>query len=171
MLSRLVLTLIGLACASAVALVFLPVAVIVDPLVQQVAGQMPADHWFDILSSLAQDDFPDETAAALFQLIWLIGMLVCVAPVTIVALIGAVSRSSSFLFHAGLTGLLAAAMPWLLRASRFHDRNAHMSSAEAHLTAILFLTGAIAGTVYWLISARGEQRPAGRGWMSNHPSE
>ena len=104
------------------------------------------------------------------QLIWTIGMLVCVVPVTIAALIGGVARSRSFLFYAGLAGFLAAAMPWILRASRFAERGGQMSSAEGHLTLILFLTGVVAGTIYWLIAARGGQpKPSREGWMSGQP--
>ena len=47
MFSRLLLTIVGLACASAAALLFLPFAVLVDPLVQSTASHVPADHWFE----------------------------------------------------------------------------------------------------------------------------
>src|SRR6476660_196151 len=119
MFARLILTIAGLACASAAALLFLPFAVIVDPLVQSVASHVPADHWFEILESLFSEDDPQDAVATLMQLLWTIGMLVCVAPVTIAALIGGVARSRSFVFYAGLSGALAAAMPWILRAGHF----------------------------------------------------
>jgi hypothetical protein len=170
MLSRLLLTIVGLACGSAAALLFLPFAVLVDPLVQSTASHLPADHWFEILESLFADDDPQEAVMTIVQLIWTIGMLVCVLPVTITALIGGVARSRSFVFYAGLTGFLAAAMPWILRASRFAERGGQMSSAEGHLTLILFLTGVVAGTIYWLIAARGGQsKPSRDGWMSGQP--
>src|SRR5690242_19039204 len=115
MIARLTLTIVGLACGSAAALLFLPIAVMLDPLVQSAASHMPADHWFEILEGLFSDEDPQETVATLVQLVWTIGMLVCVLPITITALVGGVARSRSFLFYAGLTGLLAAAMPWILR--------------------------------------------------------
>jgi hypothetical protein len=170
MFARLILTVVGLACASAAALMFLPFAVLVDPLVQSTASHLPADHWFEILESLFDDGDPQEAVMTIVQLIWTIGMLVCVLPVTIAALIGGVARSRSFLFYAGLTGFLAAAMPWILRASRFAERGGQMSSAEEHLTLILFLTGVVAGTIYWLIAGRGGQPKASReGWLSGQP--
>ena len=170
MFTRLLLTFVGLACASAAAPIFLPIAIIFDPLVQQIASHVPADHWFDILSGLVNDEDPEETIGTLFQLVWTVGMLVCVAPVTITALIGGVSGARSQLFYAGLSGLLAAAMPWVLRASRFAERGIQASSAETHLTAMLFLTGAVAGLVYWLIAARSAADPPRRGWASNQTS-
>lgn len=169
MLARLVLTIIGLACGSAAALLFLPLAVILDPLVQSAASHLPADHWFDILQGLFSDEDPEETLATLVQLLWTIGMLVCVLPITITALIGGVARSRSLIFHAGLAGVLAAAMPWILRASRIAERGGRMSAAEAHLTLILFLTGVVAGAIYWLIAARDDGKPRRGGWMSGQP--
>ncbi len=168
MFSRLMLTFIGLACASAAALVFLPLAVIFDPLVQQVASQVPADHWLDILWDLFSDENPDDTFAAVLQLTWAVGVLVCILPVTVTALLGAGGQVRTFAFYAGATGVLAAAIPWILRSSRMAERALQPSSAEAHLTVILFLTGALAGSVFWLIAARdaGLRRPA-KGWMSD----
>lgn len=168
MFTRLVLTLFGLACASAAALVFLPVAVLLDPLVQQAAGAAPAEHWLDALTRLAPDGDPERALAMLFQLIWTIGMLVCVLPVTLTALLGGVTGARSFAFYAGLAGVLAAAMPWILRAGRVMERGALLSTAEAHLTLILFLTGVVAGAVYWLIAAREPPR-RGPGWMASQP--
>lgn len=169
MFARLILTLVGLACASAAALMFLPFAVLLDPLVQSTASHLSADHWVDILEGLFADDDPHEAVTTLFQLIWTIGMLVCVVPVTIAALIGGLARSRSFFFYAGLSGFLAAAMPWILRASRFAERGGQISSAEGHLTLILFLTGVIAGGLYWLIAARGQHKTSHQGWMANQP--
>ncbi|MDB5641735.1 MAG: hypothetical protein JWN07_1052 [Hyphomicrobiales bacterium] len=166
MFARLILTVIGLACASAAALLFLPFAVLVDPLVQGAASQFPADRWIEILESLFLEDDPQEAVTTLVQLIWTVGMLVCVVPIIIVALVGGVARARSFLFYAGLTGAFAAAMPWVLRASRFAERGGQMSSAEGHLTLILFLTGVVAGTIYWLIAARGDGSVDRAGWLS-----
>ncbi len=169
MFSRLALTTIGLACASAAALVFLPLAVIFDPLVQQVASQVPADHWLDILWDLFSEENPEDTFTTLFQLLWTIGVLVCILPVTVTALLGAGARVRTFAFYAGATGVLAAAIPWILRSSRIGERAFQPSSAEAHLTIILFLTGAFAGTIFWLIAARDtEFSRRARGWLSDH---
>ena len=169
MFSRLILTIIGLACARAAALLFLPFAIVVDPLVQSAASQAPESHWFEILENLFAEHDPHEAVTTLIELIWTIGMLVCVVPVTISALVGGVARTRSFLFYAGLTGTLAAAMPWVLRASRFADRGGQVSSAESHLTLILFITGVVAGTIYWLIAGRGEGKPARGGWLTGQP--
>ncbi len=171
MVARVLLTFLGLACASAAALVFLPLAIIFDPLVQSAASDLPADHWLDILAGILSQDAPEDSIATLFHLLWTIGMLVCVLPVTIVALVGSISGTRGFVFHAAISGVLAAAMPWVLRSGRIVERGAQMSPAEGHLTLILFLTGVVAGTVYWLIAGRQEASPSGAGWMSSQPRE
>ena len=114
MFARLILTTVGLACASAAALLFLPFAVLVDPLVQSTASPAPTDHWFGILERLFWDDDPQEALATFVQLIWTIGMLVCVVPVTIAALVGGLTRTRSFVFFAGLTGTQGQPLrgPW-----------------------------------------------------------
>lgn len=160
MFARTFLTLIGLACASAVALIFLPVATLLDPVVQAMAGRVPTEHWFDLLAAILTNQEPDEAVTTLFHLIWTIAMLVCVLPVTIVALVGAVGRAQAFVFYAGATGVLAAAMPWIVRVGRMNERSASITPAEGHIALILFLTGVVAGTVYWLIAGRSAQGPA-----------
>jgi hypothetical protein len=170
MLSRLIITCVGLACASAAGLVFLPLAVIFDPLVQLLTSDTAADHWFEILSGVLTDEDPEEAIEALFQLLWTIGMLVCVLPITIVALIGGIVRTENFAFYAGLTGFIAAAVPWILRGGRLAERSASISAAEAHLTVILFITGVIAGTIYWLIAGRTRSNGTEKGWMASYRS-
>lgn len=169
MIARTLLTLVGLACASAAALIFLPIATIFDPFVQATAGHIAPEHWFELLASILTDDAPDEAVATFFHLIWTIGMLVCVLPVTVVALVGAVGKAQAYVFYAGTTGVLAAAMPWVVRAGRLTDRSASITAAEGHVALILFLTGVVAGTVYWLIAARGPRVPRGGGWQQHHP--
>lgn len=169
MFARLILTIVGLACASAAALIFLPVALFLDPMIQSAVSQAPSEHWIALLESLFSDDDPQEAVTTLMQLLWTIGMLVCVVPVTVTALIGGVAGSRSFILYAGLTGILAAAMPWLLRASRFASRGGEMSAAEGRLTLVLFLTGGVAGAIYWAIAARSQGKPSRAGWLSGQP--
>lgn len=169
MFARTFITLLGLACASAAALIFLPLATVLDPFVQAMAGHVPADHWFELLAAILTDAAPDEAMATLFHLIWMIAMLVCVLPVTIVALVGAVGKAQAYVFYAGVTGILAAAMPWIVRAGRMTERSASITPAEGHIALILFLTGVVAGTVYWLIAGRGAQASQRPGWSDAQP--
>ena len=52
----------------------------------------------------------------------------------------------SLLWHAGATGLLTGAVPWLTRTAPA------ATPEETHLTVMLVLVGAVTGFVYWLIA-------------------
>ncbi|MBX9741837.1 MAG: hypothetical protein K2X62_17305 [Beijerinckiaceae bacterium] len=170
MFARALITLFGLACASAAALVFLPLATLFDPFVRAAAGGMSPEHWMDIFAAILSADAPDETLAAMFHLVWTIVMLICVLPITIVALVGAVGKAQAYLFYAGATGVLAAAMPWIVRAGKMNERSASITAGESHIALILFLTGVVAGTIYWLIAGRGAAGPRRGGWRESQPS-
>src|SRR6478735_1855991 len=62
-------------------------------------------------------------------------------------------------------GLLTAALPWLTRGAVRAGgvaRDAGLLAAEARLTLILFVVGASAGLVYWLVAGRGAGLTRGR---------
>jgi hypothetical protein len=65
----------------------------------------------------------------------------------------------SLVWYAGATGVLTAAVPWILRgAARVAN------PAELHVSLVLALTGAAAGFVYWAIAGReagGRPLPTG----------
>ncbi|WP_336487972.1 hypothetical protein [Methylobacterium nigriterrae] len=79
--------------------------------------------------------------------------LLLVAPPVLVALVGEVLGLRAVSWYAGTCGLLTAALPWLARGAA-RPGGADRLAAEGHLTAILFLTGAAAGLVYWLVAGR-----------------
>lgn len=171
MFARAIVTILGLACASAAALVFLPIATLLDPYVQSTVGGFSPEHWLELFAAFLDEGAPEETLSALFHLFWTIAMLVCVLPVTIVALVGAVAQARAYLFYAGVTGVLAAAMPWIVRAGRLDERSASITAAESHVALVLFLTGVVAGTIYWLIAARGAgDTRRSKGWAARQPS-
>ncbi len=86
-------------------------------------------------------------ARALF---WLI-----VVPPVLVAAVGETLRLRGLAWYGLGCGLLAAALPWLGRGAA---RPGSAPLAEARLTAALFLAGAGAGLVYWLIAGRHGHR-------------
>lgn len=171
MFARTFVTIFGLACASASALIFLPIAALFDPYLQATVGGVSPEHWMELFAAFLNDDAPEETLTAMFHLVWTIAMLVCILPVTIVALIGAVSQARAYVFYAGATGVLAAAMPWIVRAGRLGERSTSITAAEGHVALVLFLTGVVAGTVYWAIAARGVSSPGNpQGWSGRQSS-
>lgn len=76
----------------------------------------------------------------------------CFVPVCLVAVIGEAARLRSILWSAGGTGLLAAAMPSVLRRLARLPETGAVPVHEGRITVLLFLTGVAAGTIYWLVA-------------------
>ena len=170
MFARAIITIFGLGFAATAALIFMPLAAVFDPFVQSMVGGLAPENWFEIFGAILMTAAPDETVSTIFHLIWMIAMLICVLPVTLVALLGALGRVRSYVFYAVATGILAAAMPWIVRAGRMAERSASMTPAEGHIALILFLTGVVAGSVYWLIAGRDPRRARNEGWRATQPN-
>jgi hypothetical protein len=96
-----------------------------------------------------------------------------VVPPACVGLGGEILARRGLLWYGAGSGLLTAALPWLTRGAmrsggsgRNLDLAPDLLAAEARLTAILFVVGAGAGLVYWLVAGRSagfarEDRAAG----------
>ena len=104
------------------------------------------DALIDTLAAAEDPGFAVESAA--FGL-GRLALAVLVAPPVFVALVSEVTGARPLLWHAGATGLLTGAIPWLTRTSMA------LTPAETHLTAMLVLVGAVTGFVYWLIAGSG----------------
>lgn len=114
---------------------------------------------FDALFGLAESGIdPGPAAQAAFALVARLGFAIIVAPVLTVALVAEIFRLRSGIVQMGLAGLVAALLPLaMLRISRAP------TGAELQVVAGLFLVGAAAGFVYWLIAGReaGGERASG----------
>ncbi|HUZ91182.1 MAG TPA: hypothetical protein VMU78_04690, partial [Methylocella sp.] len=52
------------------------------------------------------------------------------------------------------TGFVAAAAPWLIRATLHLPRASGYNFAELRFALVFFLGGLISGSVYWLLAGR-----------------
>jgi hypothetical protein len=81
-------------------------------------------------------------------------------PLVVAALVGELARVRSWLWYACCSGLVAAAVPFALRLGLDTNRAVTQAGAnvasqtEGRFLLLFFLTGVIAGTVYWLIAGR-----------------
>lgn len=93
---------------------------------------------------------PAPAAEAAFSLLGRLGFAILVAPVVLVAIGSELFRLRSGLIQSGAAGLLAALLPLaMLGLAR------SPTGAELQVISALFLVGAAAGFVYWLIAGRG----------------
>ena len=145
------LLLIGFALPVAVAAGTLTLFLVTlfDPILAAFAGAIIQAGLVALLDSLAAARDPgfaiESTAVGLGRL----AFTVLVVPPVFVALVSEVIGARRFLWHAGATGLLTSALPWLARSG------VARTPEEAHIALLLALTGAVAGAVYWLIAGNG----------------
>jgi hypothetical protein len=143
---RALLAITGVLLAFLVGMVALAVLLVVE-----LASLPPAMH-IDILTFAA---WIGAAAANVWTVSAWTGMIaVCFLPVALVGLVGEIARWRSFLWYAGATGALTAAVPTLARAALDTTPDRLALPLEAHMTLMLFLSGVVAGLVYWLIAGR-----------------
>jgi hypothetical protein len=151
MLRRLLLVSVGFVVAAGAGMIFLPLAALTDATIRD-AGLTAV---FAALLDAADGYDPEDALAAIGFVLWAMGVAVCAAPLAIVALVGEAAGARAYAWYAGGSAVLAAAAPWILRAARGSTRAGEMNAAEGRLALLFFLTGALTGTIYWLIAARG----------------
>ena len=122
---------VALLCAATLAFILLPVAILLDP---GLHGADPSWLAFGALAVFLQADDPERLAASVL-FIWTALMTVCFLPLVIAALTGEVARVRSWLWYAAGTGILAAAMPLVIRAGLGtaplrHQADATVQTAE-----------------------------------------
>lgn len=158
-LGRLVLWLVGLVLAIPAGAIALALGVINEPAARELIARLGLAAFGAMLRIASEGGNPQPVAEALFLGFWMLSLVLVVAPVTLVSALGEIAGARSFLLYGGVTALLTAAIPWLARGG-VGERAA--LAAEGRLTAILFVTGAVAGLVYWAAAGRsaGSSAPA-----------
>ncbi|MBF9232983.1 hypothetical protein [Microvirga alba] len=138
---------------------FLFIASIIDPVMANLTGETLFVGFWGFFDAIFSSDDPGSVVADALSDVGRLIFTLLVFPALLVAIVGEVIRARSYLWYAGATGVLTAAVPWILRGS------ARVASpGELHVSLVLGLTGAVAGFVYWLIAGRdtGADRQAPR---------
>ncbi len=137
---------------------FLLVAAMIDPLMATLTGETLFVGFWNLIDAVFSSDDPGPIIADAMVAVGRIVFTLLVLPPLMIAVISEVLRMRSFLWHVLATGVLTAAVPWILRGT------ARVANpAELHVSLILGLTGAVAGFVYWAIAGRdagGRATPA-----------
>jgi hypothetical protein len=165
-IGRAFFVLAGVAAGTATALIVLPILIVLDPFVGDAGLISSFGGFIDLLQTVFDDVPPDEAISLFAGFLWTAALMICVVPLVVTALIGEVAAARSAIWYCGATGVLAAAMPWLMRAA-FHLADARSAKPlELRLALLFFLTGTAAGFIYWLICGRraglGSTQPAMR---------
>jgi hypothetical protein len=167
-LGRLILLILGLIFAIPAGALTLGLGIFSEPAAQDLVV-MIGTAVFDLLFSEAMSNGQPDVVFAEFALGFaFISMVVLVIPVSFVAICGEVTGTRSLIYYGFVTGLITAAIPWLMRGGYVETP---ALEAEWRITALLFVTGAVAGFVYWLITGRSAGRrpaPASRETSREH---
>jgi hypothetical protein len=161
MLRRLIVMAFGFVIASGAGAAFLVLSALFDPVTREAGLAATMAGLFAIMDEALRDGDPEQAAAALGFVIWAMVVATCVAPLALAALIGEAAGVRSFVWYAGASGVLAGSSPWIARAARGLDRTTQMSADEGRLALLFFLTGALTGSLYWLIAAPSSTRSLG----------
>ncbi len=135
----------------------LPIAAVMDPVVREVGLNAVVSTLFATLDQSFHYGEPGLGFALLGEAFWAILVAVCAAPLALAALVGEIAGVRGVVWYAGASGVLAAASPWILRATHGLARSAKASPLEIRIALLFFLTGALTGAVYWLLAAPRER--------------
>ncbi|WP_213566191.1 hypothetical protein [Microvirga sp. 3-52] len=134
---------------------FFLIATIVDPVMAVLTGDTLFVGLWSLVDAVFAAEDPGPIVEDAFLAVGRIVFTLLVFPPLMIAIISEVLGMRSLLWHALATGILTAAVPFILRGS------ARIASpAELHVSVVLGLTGAVAGLVYWaIIGGREPRRP------------
>lgn len=153
-LRRALVVLAGLACGMAAAFVFLPIAAMADPAMREVGAIVALLAFLGVLIG-AFHDMVTQGFAILAFLLYMMAIIVAAAPLTIAALIGEAARLRSLVWYGGASGALAAVLPFAIRFDEVVPAREGAHVPATRLALVFFLTGAVAGLVYWAVAGRG----------------
>jgi len=146
---------LAIPCGAAI----LGLGAMLDPATSETLARLGLVGLFVGLNDLASGIGPETLLFALAAIARALFVLLVVPPV-LVAILGAVLNWRAATWYGAGTGLLTALVPWLARGLSRTGPGSDALAQEGRITAVLFLTGAASGLVYWLIAGRHSGTPS-----------
>jgi hypothetical protein len=150
---RAFLYLFGVLLAIPAGLTMFAIGLAVEPAAQELVAALGMAGLEDLVSDLWDEGLSEMVPGTLFLQLWALSAALFVMPPAVVALIGEMAGTRSFVWYGFGCGALMAALPWLSRGGE-HLGGGQVLGAEGRITALLFVTGAAAGLTYWLVAGR-----------------
>jgi hypothetical protein len=150
---RVFLYVFGLVLAIPAGLAMFAIGLAVEPAAQELVAALGMAGFEDLLSDLWDEGLSETAPGTLFLQLWALSAVLFVLPPALVALVGEIAGTRSFVWYGFGCGALMAALPWLSRGGE-RLGGGQVLGAEGRITALLFLTGAAAGLTYWLVAGR-----------------
>jgi drug/metabolite transporter superfamily protein YnfA len=139
----------ALVLAVAAGALFLAFGGLAVPATREFAADIGFSQILLTLLGMANGDAPDRVWGVVATTFWLLASAILVIPPVVAAMVGEAAGLRSFAWYGGASGLLAAGIAWL-----GHPAGVRPDAAETKLLLLLFVTGAVAGLVYWAIAGR-----------------
>ena len=136
------------------AMLTLGVAAVFDPVVALFSGEVVWAGLWSLLDRLSDVEDPAPVLEGAFTGLSRAAATLLVVPPLFIGVVGELASLRNALWYAGGTGAVTAAIPWIVRASERAP-----TPEEIHITLALFVTGAVAGIVYWLIAGQSAGAP------------
>ncbi len=149
LIGRLILVPLGIAVAAFCALLFLGIVGMTRPEIAQAIAETAFRTVDQLFRTAMQGEEAILRYAQNFVLFSRFVIVVLVLPVTLVAVIAEILAFRAWLFHALGVALLTASMPFAVMPELIQGFP-FLSPA----TGLLAATGALAGTIYWMLAGR-----------------
>lgn len=153
MFRRLIVMAFGFLIAVGAGAIFLIVSALFDPATREAGFMAAMSGIFAFLEEDVRGGGLNDPFTTFGFIVWAIIVATCAAPLAIAALIGEIAGARSLIWYSGVSATLAGASPWIARAAMGLDRAREASPLEMRIALLFFLTGALAGAIYWLIAA------------------
>jgi hypothetical protein len=146
---RLFIVVVALVLAIAAGAIFLGVAGLAVPATRELAADISLGQVLLTMVGIANGAPPDQVWGVVALTFWVLALFVLVLPPVLAGLVGEIAGARSFVFYGGLSGALAAGIAWL-----GHPAATPPDAADTKVLLLVFLTGAVAGLVYWALAGR-----------------
>ena len=150
---RFFIVIIGLVLSVAAGMLFLAIGGLMFPATREIAADLTITGVLSTLGALAAADSPDRVWGVFVVAFWTLTAALLVLPPVLTGLIGEAAGVCSYVWYAGGAGFLTAALAWWGHASGLGP-----DPSEMRVLTLLFLTGAVAGFVYWLVAGKDAGR-------------
>ena len=157
MVRRFFVVAFGFILAASIGAIFLALGSLIDPTTREVGLQASISGFFAMMDEAFADGAPEQAFFAFGAMIGAVFVATCIAPLVVAAVVGELAGLRAWSWYAGACAFLAAASPWIARATKGLARAGQITPLESRVALLFFLTGMVTGSIYWLVAARGAQ--------------
>ncbi len=153
---------VGLTLVAAVAsaLIFLPIATLIDPVTRSAGTDLTAAAFLTVLERALSEPGSGQALTVMVSAVRSVAVILCGLPILVIGLVGETAKVGSWIWYSMATGVLTAAIPYMARSASDSGVSQAAHSVEIRFATIFFLTGVVAGLIYWVGAGRSARPQA-----------